>query len=658
MKHKHLIAFVLATSLLAPLACSHAPETVQPKHPENATQTVLFEQDAIEISPSGTQYAVFKGWTKKQEPNHIRLEAPENDVHISIIELKATDALDAVAKAWALHKPNTSIRSGDPTHYKAIDGWDEMMQANITINEQPETIVVANARKFNDTWFVYLLEGTQQSIIKRSAQSQTTFTSIKPKDFVEPQNNFELTNPIDPNLLQSLETYAESLKQNLDIPGFAIAIVQNDKILYEKAVGVTNLENPEPLTTDTRFLVGSVTKLFTGYMISSMVDAGVLQWDTSIQTLMPDFKTANPEFTTQLSLKNSLCACTGLPRKDMELVFNYAQQTPEEALKVFENLSPTTAMGEAFQYNNQLVALAGYLAAKKAYPSENLTQAYQKAMKKFVFEPLGMNNSSFEFEEVMAQKYASPHAYHLDFSVHPLPMEVDKFVLPIAPAGGLWTTTADMARYMQAEMRATSEAHLARRQKSVPMDAKSYYGLAMIVTNDNNTQFLSHDGQTFGASAHVLMHPDSQTGIAVFSNASHGASFNALVSSQFFSLVANQPAEEMEKVTTLTLEQLANVKQKRAVAMTERFQTKPDPEWVKKLEGTYEHPTLGNVTIYLQNDTPIFDVHDWKTPFARLENKEAQEDYILLMQPPLVGVPLKVLPNGLSLDAETTFIKK
>jgi CubicO group peptidase (beta-lactamase class C family) len=101
-------------------------------------------------------------------------------------------------------------------------------------------------------------------------------------------------------------------------------------------------------------------------MAATVVDAGDVTWDTPVVDLLPAIAVADAEVTERLSLRNAFCACTGLPQRDPEILFNSATLTPEHLITSVRDFPLMAPLGEQFQYSNQLLAIGGYAAAAAA----------------------------------------------------------------------------------------------------------------------------------------------------------------------------------------------------------------------------------------------------------------------------------------------------
>lgn len=195
------------------------------------------------------------------------------------------------------------------------------------------------------------------------------------------------------------------------VPGAAIAVVQHGSIVFAEGFGIRRIDSSEQVRPETLFMIGSSTKPLTTLMMARLVAAGNFDWTTPVTRLLPDFALADAELTSRLEMRHTVFASTGMPRRDLDLVFKFKGVTPEQRLTEMKEMRPTTGFRETFQYSNYLVAAGGYAAARSFRPQGSLGDAYEQAIRELVFDPLGM--SRITFEEPGSEAAASPHS--IDF---------------------------------------------------------------------------------------------------------------------------------------------------------------------------------------------------------------------------------------------------
>ena len=320
----------------------------------------------------------------------------------------------------------------------------------------------------------------------------------------------------------AFEAYVAEAMNRLGVPGAAVTVVQNGAVVNAQGFGVRELGGTAPVTPDTLMMIGSITKSMTSTMAATLVDDGWLSWDTPVADLLPAFAFPDPSLTPRLSVADAFCACTGLPRRDPEIFFNWDALTPERLIASVAEFPVTAPFGEAFQYNNQLYAVGGYAATVAAGGAPtDLFAAYRLAMRDRFLGPLGMDRSTFALEQVLAGgDYAVPHATDLEGQTRQLPLLADdRFVGSVAPAGALWSSARDMARYVQMELadgiapdgtRVVSAENLDRTRAprtAIPAppglppllyEGTQAYGLGWGVGAYKGQPLVSHSGGTLG----------------------------------------------------------------------------------------------------------------------------------------------------------------
>src|SRR5262249_12548009 len=130
----------------------------------------------------------------------------------------------------------------------------------------------------------------------------------------------------------------------------------------------------------------------------------------------------------------------------------FGHATPKSELATLATMKPTSKFGEIFQYSNMMAAAAGFIAGHLLAPAKELGAAYDDAMQKQVVAPLGMKDVTFDFKKALAGDHASAHGPDVDGKMALADMRINYMVVPVRPAGGLWASVHDMARYVRMEL--------------------------------------------------------------------------------------------------------------------------------------------------------------------------------------------------------------
>lgn len=138
-------------------------------------------------------------------------------------------------------------------------------------------------------------------------------------------------------VFQNFEQYAEKNMKESEIPGMAIAIFKDDKIIYSKAFGVKTIGKTEPVTANTLFQIGSTSKAFTAAMVAMLVDEGKLDWNDRLIDHLPDFKMYDPWVTREFRVKDLMAQRSGMPgySGDIQVFLGYDRVHIYNAINIF-----------------------------------------------------------------------------------------------------------------------------------------------------------------------------------------------------------------------------------------------------------------------------------------------------------------------------------
>ena len=157
--------------------------------------------------------------------------------------------------------------------------------------------------------------------------------------------------------LEGLDNYVEEKMQQWQVPGLAIAVVKDDKVVFAKGYGTRTVGKNEPVDKDTLFAIASMSKYFTATSLAMLVAEGVISFDEPIVKYLPNFKVKDPLITQQVTIRDILSHRTGLQRAD----FAWGTRpslTRKELLSLLQHLDTEKPFRDSYLYNNLL-----YMAA-------------------------------------------------------------------------------------------------------------------------------------------------------------------------------------------------------------------------------------------------------------------------------------------------------
>lgn len=632
-----------ATSPVTVAAPTHAPATASPPRPEVRSRKLAADEKLTVAG--GATFTASAGWAVEEHPARITLIAPEGDLTMTYVQVKAADRDAAIASAWAMWKPGFALQVAQAEDFPARAGWDAVAQVVYVTPVKEARLVAAFARRKADTWYVALLEGTQAGFDRRNAQLGTAIESLAVPGLDKESFAGRPVHPLDTTRIAALEAFIEEARVATKVPGAAIAIVQGGKIVYEKGFGVRALGKPAKVTPMTRFMIGSVGKSLTTLMIARLVEQQRLGWDTPVVDVLPSFGLGDEATTRAATMRHTACACTGMPRQDLEMIFE-GKATPEQRLASMKAMKPTTGFGETFQYSNLMVSAGGFAAAHAYAPRLAIGPAYDGAMQKLVFGPLGMKATTFDFKVAARAEHALPHPRDVAGEPTPVAISAEEWVRPVRPAGGAWSTVHDMARVLLLELGRgkldgkqviDEQVLLARRAPQVKITDDEAYGLGLVVSTEYGIPFVWHGGATGGFSTQFMVMPDHGVGMIIVSNTSDAGLFNHAVERRLLELLFDGRPEAKENVAAAVARQA----QARAEELA-RIQREPEPAWFGPLVGAWRAPGLGRIELRVERGKAVLDAGEWQAPVGK---KTARDGSAMLIMTGGMVAGLALLPR-------------
>jgi CubicO group peptidase (beta-lactamase class C family) len=395
-------------------------------------------------------------------------------------------------------------------------------------------------------------------------------------------------------------------------------------------------------------LVGSTGKSLTTLYMAQNVDQGVFQWDTRVVDVLPTFQVADPQVTDAITMRNLVCACSGVPRRDMEWLFNADELTAEDIMESLADFEFFTDFGEAFQYSNQMVATGGYLAALAAGGSYgDLYDAYVQQMQENVFDAIGMPDTTFAFDEALASpNHATPYAQTpLDETVV-VPWEVEQTLKPVAPAAALWSNVLDMGQYLVTLLnegvapdgqRIVSAENLAVTwQPQVDITADSSYGLGWIVEDHKGVKIISHAGNTFGFTSELAFLPEHGLGISILTN-QRASSLNQVVRVRLVELLFQEEPQIDEK-----LQFALDLTEESVSGLRAHMLDSIDQATVAPYLGDYTHDALGAMALSWEDGRLFMDVGEFVIDIRSKQRDDGAITYSAYTPSAVAGMPVEL----------------
>lgn len=239
--------------------------------------------------------------------------------------------------------------------------------------------------------------------------------------------------------LKGIEKDLEKVLKTFKAPGFGVAVVEKDKVVYAKGFGYSDYENKIPADENTLFAIGSCTKSFTSSILGMLEGDGDISLSNSPTEYIPGFSFINDEMNNSIKITDLMSHRTGLPRHDFSWYF-FPGESKESMLGRVAYMDPFTGVREQWYYNNFMFLAQGVIAEKVSGKS------WEDNVRDKIFKPLGMERSNLSIDELEASdNYAFGYALVDNKNIEKLDYyRIDK----MSPAGSINSSVTEMANWV------------------------------------------------------------------------------------------------------------------------------------------------------------------------------------------------------------------
>jgi CubicO group peptidase (beta-lactamase class C family)/pimeloyl-ACP methyl ester carboxylesterase len=326
--------------------------------------------------------------------------------------------------------------------------------------------------------------------------------------------------------IQELEQLAQKQIQENALPGLAIGVVFQDKVVYAKGFGVCDVNTKAPVDADTVFQLASLSKPIGSTVVAELVGEGKITWDSKLNGLDPTFAMFDPWVTREITIRDMYAQRSGLPEHAGDLLEDVGF-TRAEILNRLRYQHPASSFRSHFAYTNFGMTEAA-VAAAKAYGLE-----WEQASQEKLYSSLGMSSTSSRYADFVARKNKALGHVLVDGKwVQKFKRDPDAQ----SPAGGVSSSVTDVAKWMRLQLangkfegkQIVDEKVLAETRQPQMLTGfnpftrlPTFYGLGWNVSYDEQGRLrLNHSGAFgMGAATYVNLVPDEQLGIVVLTNA-------------------------------------------------------------------------------------------------------------------------------------------
>ena len=420
-----------------------------------------------------------------------------------------------------------------------------------------------------------------------------------------------------------IDSLVQLTLKTFDVPGIAVAVVKDGKVIHAKGYGVRSLNNNLPVDENTLFGIASNSKAFTVAGLAMMVDEGKLKWDDKVIDYIPEFRMYDPYVTDAFTVRDLLTHRSGLGLGAGDLMFfpDGNKFTKEEMIKNIRYLKQVSGFRTQYDYDNNMYIVAGEVLARVCGKS------WEDFIEDSIMKPIGFTTSKASWGRVKN----NPNIIdaHVPFNGKVQAIAHDWSENANA-AGGIMSNLTDLTKWAILQMNNGKYGEgLTKKLLSEEVHNEMWspqtiisvggpgpynthfagYGLGWFLSDVNGYKQASHTGGLLGTVTQVTLIPELKLGIIVLTNQESGAAFTSItntIKDSYFGITGKNRVKQYHDNVVKGQENAKKITDDiwKAIDSTQKVnKTKPN---TALYTGTYNDKWFGNVNIAEKNGSLWF----------------------------------------------------
>ncbi len=402
----------------------------------------------------------------------------------------------------------------------------------------------------------------------------------------------------------SLDTYIKREMTRWNLPGLAIAIVKDGKVVLMKGYGYADVAKKTPVTENTEFQIASNSKAFTGTSVALLEHYGKLKLDDLVKTHLSYFKMQDDYLTNHVTIRDVLSHRIGYETFQTDLLNWAGTKTRKELVENMANVTPKFGFREKYGYCNM-----GFVTAGEVILAASDT-TWDDYLKHHFFNPLGMTRTGTTFQNFITSPNASKAYTLLNGNLFEImPSKVDN----IGAAGSITSNVNDLSKWVMMQLdngkyngkqvvpsqviQKTRESNTIVGQGRGKGNNFNTYGLGWFLKDKFGKKIVTHDGGANGFLSKTVLVPEDKFGYVILTNSDGQYLFDA-IDAQIMNDITNQPYVNVSAVYYKGFKEGYDEEQNVIKELKKEVAAYKAPaDAYKKLAGTYSNKVYGKITI-------------------------------------------------------------
>jgi CubicO group peptidase (beta-lactamase class C family) len=410
--------------------------------------------------------------------------------------------------------------------------------------------------------------------------------------------------------IAEIDAYAEKTRADWNVPGMAIAIVKDDKVIFAKGYGIRKLGKNERVDENTLFAIASNSKAFTTAALAILADENKINWDDKVIKHLPEFELADAYVTREMTVRDLVSHRSGFDTFSGDLLWYETTYNDDEILKRLRYLKPKTSFRSSYGYQNLMYIAAGEIVERVS------GKTWSEFVRERILSPLRMSRTTTTVKD-LKDNYSMPHnesggtlrALHLG--------NVDG----ATAAAGLNSSVADVAKWLRLQLgrgkyegkqifsekqswemwqQSTAIPISQAGAKFIPSRHFYGYGLGWFLWDYHGRKIISHGGGLDGMISETAMMPEENLGLVVLTNSE--TPVNVIMQNKIFDVFVNAQKRDWsaEYLTRVKAGKAAETEALTKLKASRVKNTKPSLA-AKDYAGTYSGELYGDVVVAEEN---------------------------------------------------------
>jgi len=418
--------------------------------------------------------------------------------------------------------------------------------------------------------------------------------------------------------LAGFDTYVDAVRKQFDVPGIAVAIVEGDRIVYERGFGPREVGKPTPVDEHTLFAIASNTKAFTAASLSILADEGKLKMDDRVIDHLPWFRMSDPYVTREMRIRDLLAHRSGLTLGAGDLLYwPTTTYTTEEVAHRLKDVPLGGSFRGQYAYDNILFGVAELVIEQASGTS------YQEFLRTRIFQPLGMTDTRFNSDYLKKTDNVATGYAKADFKdLQPAPRMTWGNV---SGAGGIYSSVHDMSKWMRMQLAGGvytdangKEQRLFSKKRQdgmwsivtpIPVNDPSVpelkpakpnflgYGEGWQLSDYRGNKLVWHTGGWPGMVSRLTLVPDRKVGVIVLTSQEVGAAFNAVTMQALDDMLDAPKTDWLGAYAKQVAKSQGNADEDWQKHVAARKPNAPPSLPLAQYAGTYRDPWYGDINI-------------------------------------------------------------